>query len=214
MDSVAPGHPGELAQHGYVVLTDAALGISDEDRHLLRKRYFTTDVLRRYPNDIPHDRLRARDVLRYDWTSTDVTLREHTTIDIIDRGGHAGTRTFHRTPVATDDIITRWVRGILHAIPPQHRQPRGTFGLNFFRTFTDVVTEPHQDGEEYIVVYVIAKSGTGAMTELYDLSGALVLKHELLPGELILFRDDRFRHNATPSSPSTPPPTATPWSAR
>jgi hypothetical protein len=101
--------------------------------------------------------------------------------------------------VLSDPVLAHWIRGVLRTIPVRYQQQCGTFGVNFFRTFTNVVTRPHQDGEEYVIVYVLDKIGCGATTQLYGLhSGELVFERELAPGELIIFRDDRFRHNVTP----------------
>src|SRR5262249_41151233 len=115
------------------------------------------------------------------------------------RGGHPGRREFDRVEVLYDQILAHWASGALHLVPKSARQPSGTLGINFFRTFTNVVTKPHPDGEEYINVYVVGKAGGGAQTQLYELDTEnIVFKSELQPGELIIFRDSVFQHNATP----------------
>ena len=53
-------------------------------------------------------------------------------------------------------------------MPPERRQPDGTFGVNLFRTFTKVVTKPHHDNEEFIIIYVLDRVGEGAETRLYQ----------------------------------------------
>ena len=46
---------------------------------------------------------------------------------------------------------------------------------------------------------MVHKIGGGARTQLFALGAdAPLFERELWPGELIIFRDDRFRHSATP----------------
>ena len=56
---------------------------------------------------------------------------------------------------------------LLQLVPPKRRQPDGTFGVNLFRTFTNVVTTPHRDNEEFVIIYVLDRVGEGAETYLY-----------------------------------------------
>jgi hypothetical protein len=92
-------------------------------------------------------------------------------------------------------------------VPPDRRQPDGTFGVNLFRTFTNVVTKPHHDNEKFIIIYVIDRIGDGANTRLYlpedvtedgRVSGAAVIEQQLNPGDIILFEDELFKHDASP----------------
>src|ERR1700727_895840 len=82
----------------------------------------------------------------------------------------------------------------------------GTFGINLFRTFTDVVTKPHHDNEELIILYVLDRHGDGAESYLYNPedvtpegqpTGKPVLKRQLNPGDIMIFDDARFKHGAT-----------------
>jgi hypothetical protein len=192
----------QLEWDGYAVVRDRDLGLDATHREQIRMAYFNDQVLRRYADDIPADRLRARDVVRYDWVAPEFKLEEYRTVTIEGRGEHTGRRYFDRVEVLGDDILQHWIRGVLRLVPTDGKLS-GTFGINFFRTFTDVVTKPHQDGEEYIVIYVIDKIGGGARTQLFALDDEILLfEQELRPGELIIFRDDRFRHNATPLLPA------------
>jgi 2OG-Fe dioxygenase len=192
----------KLELDGYVLVRDRELGVLPHHRGHIHRAFFNDRFLRRYDNDIPADRLRARDVVRYDWSGDELELRRHETIAIENRGEHPGRREFDRAEVLDDRVMAHWIRGVLHLVPENLRQASGTFGVNFFRTFTNVVTRPHQDGEEYIVVYVVDKIGGGARTQLYGLDRDEVLvEDELGPGDLIIVRDDAFRHNATPLTP-------------
>jgi 2OG-Fe dioxygenase len=98
------------------------------------------------------------------------------------------------------------VRTFLSLVPPDLRQSDGTFGVNLFRTFTNVVSKPHRDNERFVILYVLDRVGDGAETSLYnaaDPTAEPVLRHQLDPGELIIFDDERFMHDA---SPLVPPP--------
>ena len=97
------------------------------------------------------------------------------------------------------DLIGR----LLSLVPPERRHADCTFGVNLFRTFTDVVTKPHKDDEEFIIIYVLHRSGDGAQTRLYEEdpeSGVTtcILQRQLNPGDLVIFKDERFLHEATP----------------
>jgi len=101
-------------------------------------------------------------------------------------------------------------------VPPARRQDEGTFGVNLFRTFTNVVTKPHHDNEEFIIIYVLDRVGEGAETYLYapedvksggETIAPPLLRQQLNPGDLIIFEDARFKHGATPLQ-STPGETA------
>jgi hypothetical protein len=79
--------------------------------------------------------------------------------------------------------------------------------VNFFRTFTNVVTKPHHDNEQFIIIYVLDRIGEGAETYLYapadvtvsgEIKGQPVLRHQLNPGDIIIFEDTLFKHGATP----------------
>ncbi|MET8849154.1 2OG-Fe dioxygenase family protein [Amycolatopsis sp. NPDC004625] len=194
-------HRKRLETDGYLVVSDDDLGLPGARlrEHLLRS-YFTQDVLRRYPGDIPADRERARDVVEYAWQGEDLTLAEHAEIAIEDRGGRPERREYARTPVAGDPLFAAWIRAALGLVPEGRRRPRGTFGVNLFRTFTNVVTRPHADGEEFVFVYVVDRDGTGAETTLFRPEDPETPVHaqRLEPGQLIVFEDARFLHTASP----------------
>ncbi|SDG05919.1 2OG-Fe dioxygenase [Lentzea fradiae] len=188
----------KLSAEGFVVTNDGQLGIPRTFREEFHRGYFTEEHLRRYPDDVPEDRLRARDVLRYDREEDGrISIRSHHDIGIEGRGEHAGRREFVRTDLARDEHFVRWVRAVLSVIPVRERQTRGTFGVNLFRTSSKVVTRPHRDGEQFIVVYVVDKACGGGVTTLLDDSGAIIHKDALEPGDLIIFRDSDFLHSAT-----------------
>jgi hypothetical protein len=99
------------------------------------------------------------------------------------------------------------IHAFLRLVPPGRRQTDGTFGVNLFRTFTNVVTKPHRDNEEFIIIYVLDRIGEGAETYLYapadvtqdgDVKAPPVLRQQLDPGDIIIFEDRVFKHGATP----------------
>ncbi|MFI6026433.1 2OG-Fe dioxygenase family protein [Amycolatopsis magusensis] len=186
-----------------MILTDHELGLPDSLRQTIHREYFRSGVLQNYPGDIPADRERARDVVRYDWCGDEVELREHDCVAIDKRGDwSAQRREFERVPLLESPEFRHWITAAVSLVPTRRRQQRGTFGINLFRTHTDVVTRPHQDQEEFIFVYVVDKVGTGAETILFDVETDAVMRQETLgPGDLLVFEDSRFRHGTTPIVP-------------
>ncbi|MFD5831254.1 2OG-Fe dioxygenase family protein [Lentzea sp. NPDC060358] len=187
----------KLSAEGFVVTNDRELGMVEVFRTKFHQTYFTSEHLRSYPGDVPADRLRARDVLRYDRVDGRIDVQGHHDIGIEGRGEHAGRREFERTELAGDEHFVEWVKAILAAVPERDHQARGTFGVNLFRTRSKVVTRPHRDGEQYIIVYVVDKNCSGGETMLHDSSGAVVYQGTLEPGDLIVFKDADFLHSVT-----------------
>jgi hypothetical protein len=196
-----------LDHDGYVVTSDRSLGIPEEFRQNFSRAYFNERTLRHDEGDWPADRLRARDVIHYEWYDDVVDLQRHDVITITDRAGIPGQREHARVELVKDSAAENLVRAFLELVPPERRQPHGTFGVNLFRTFTNVVTKPHHDNEEFIILYVFDRVGDGAETYLYrpedvDDDGHVmadpVLRQQLNPGDIIIFEDKRFKHGATP----------------
>lgn len=215
MSNAAPCHrPGQhedlwsaLGRHGYVVTNDRSLGLTEEFRQGFSATYFSDQTLRRDPGDWPADRMRARDVIHYEWYDDGVDLQRHDVITITDRAGIPGKREHARVELLKDPAAGSLVRTFLELVPPSRRHSRGTFGVNLFRTFTNVVTTAHHDNEEFIIIYVIDRLGDGAETYLYRPEDVAedgrpmaepVLRKQLNPGDIIIFEDKRFKHGATP----------------
>ena len=186
----------QLDRFGYLIATDVELGVPFGTH--FADNFFTGKYLRRYDGDMPIDRLRARDVVRYSRFGDDLDLTEHDTVELPDRDNPMRIRLFDKTEVLKDEKFAALIKTLLNLIPERRRKSAGTFGINMFRTFTDVVTKPHHDDEEYVIVYVVAKTAKGGRTQLLrNNSDEVVLERELRPGQLIMFRDDMFRHGAT-----------------
>jgi hypothetical protein len=213
-DDAFPRDPGFLSavwraveSDGYAVVSDRSIGLPEKFRQNFRGAYFNEWTLRHDEGDMPADRLRARDVLRYQWRDGSLSLERHDAITITDRAGIAGPREHARVELLQDRQGRDLARAFLHLVPPARRQDEGTFGVNLFRTFTNVVTTPHHDDEEFILIYVLDRVGEGAETYLYapqdvgadgKATAAPLLRQQLNPGDIIVFEDARFKHGATP----------------
>jgi hypothetical protein len=193
---------------GYAVTSVRDIGLPEKICENLADAYFTEAMLHHDEGDWPVDRLRARDVVRYQWHSGDtVSLREHDTITITNRAEIPGRRDHSRIEILKDPQARDLICALLGLIPPDKRQQEGTFGVNFFRTFTNVVTKSHHDNEEFILIYVLNRVGGGAESYLYRPEDLLytgepiqdpVFRYQLSPGEILIFADKRFKHEATP----------------
>jgi 2-oxoglutarate-Fe(II)-dependent dioxygenase family protein len=196
----------DLQRQGYALISDNAIGLGDRFRSGFSTDYFNPTVLHHDEGDMPVDRQRARDVVKYNWRDAALDLAEHDTITITDRADIRGPRTHTRVRVLEDQRGETLVRRLLELVPPPRRQRDGTFGVNLFRTFTDVVSKPHHDDEEFIILYVVDRVGDGAETYLYHpddvnsdnepIAEPLLLR-QLNPGDIIIFEDKLFKHGAT-----------------
>jgi hypothetical protein len=195
-----------LRDQGYALTNDKSIGLPEKFRENFGQTYFNDRTLRHDNGDWPIDRKRARDVIRYRWHDDDLQLQEHDSITLTDRAGIKGKREHSRIMVLSDAEAEKLVRTFLEFVPPERRQVDSTFGINLFRTYTNVVTRPHHDDEEYIILYVINRIGGGAESYLYDPSdvskdgrptGEPVLRRQLNPGGILIFEDERFKHGAT-----------------
>lgn len=208
--AISDGHKdvwSALNRQGYALTNDQSIGLPGKFRPNFSQTYFNEWTLRHDEGDWPVDRLRARDVIRYQWQDRRLTLRRHDAITITDRAGISGKREHARVELFDDPQARDLIHAFLQLVPPGRRQPDGTFGMNLFRTFTNLVTKPHRDDEEFIIIYVIDRIGEGAETYLYasvdvtddgDVKAPPVLRHQLNPGDIIIFEDKIFKHDATP----------------
>jgi hypothetical protein len=196
-----------LADRGYALTSEDEIGLPDNFRPTFLKTYFTDAHIRHDPGDWPVDRKRARDVVRYRWGGESARVKEHGTNAITDRAGISGRRVHSRVRLLDDPQAKEFIHTLLRLVPPGRRRPTGTFGVNLFRTFTDVVTKPHHDNEELIILYVLNRQGEGAESYLYNPEDVTpngeaisepVLERQLNPGDIIIFDDALFMHGATP----------------
>jgi hypothetical protein len=212
-DITAPGLDdawADLDTRGFALTNEQAIGLSEDFRQNFREAYFNSAVLRRDVGDMPVDRERARDVIRYQWRDDGLHVQEHEIITITDRAGIEGQRDHKRVRLLDDPQAAELVRAFLSLVPPSRRQSDGTFDVNLFRTFTNVVSGPHCDNEQFCLIYLLNRVGDGAETYLYrpgDITrqgqpkAEPVFRHQLSPGEIVIFEDKRFMHGATPLEP-------------
>jgi hypothetical protein len=197
----------DLRDQGYALTTDDAIGLPGRVRENLRQNYYNRETLHHDPGDFPVDRERARDVIVYSWESDVLSMAPYDRITLTDRAGIPGQRDHARVHLLKDPDTEELVRSLLHLAPPTRRLTRGTFGVNLFRTYTNVVTTPHHDDEEFVILYIVDRIGGGAETYLYhpeDVNedgqplGEPVLTQQLNPGDILIFEDRRFKHGTTP----------------
>lgn len=190
----------ELAKRDFAITSDDALGLPSATRRHIADTYFAESVLEGDNPAVHQDRDRARDVIRYGWDGDDLTISEHDTVAIRNRSGFTGERTPTRTLLVGDELMAGWIRAVLGLVPAHLRQAEGTFGVNFLRTRTNIVSGPHQDDEQYVLIYVADKIGTGGESTLHMVGepDKILYRRTLKPGELIIFRDEAFLHNASP----------------
>jgi len=207
---VSDGHKGvwsDLDGEGYAITSDRSIGLPEKFRPNFCGTYFNDWTLRHDEGDWPADRQRARDVIRYQCHDGRLSLREHDAITITDRADIPGQREHARVELLDDPQARDLIRVLLQLVPPGRRQDDGTFGVNLFRTFTNVVTKPHHDNEQFIIIYVLDRIGDGAETYLYapadvaddgEIKAPPVLRQQLDPGDILIFEDKLFKHGATP----------------
>jgi hypothetical protein len=210
-DDPAGNRPGldrawsDFRRDRYALTDEEAVGLPKKFGANFHQTYFNDFTIRHDEGDWPVDRKRARDVIRYWWRDKDrgLEVREHDTITITDRADIKGKRDHRRVKVLEDAEAEKMVRAFLGLVPPELRQADGTFGVNLFRTFTNVVTKPHRDNEQYVILYMLDRVGGGAESYLYEAPaqgeplGDPVLWRQLQPGQILIFDDERFLHGAT-----------------
>ena len=206
-DDPRPAPPGPyeriwdcLSRQGYALTSLSDLGLAEKFCENFKSSYFVEGVIRHDEGDWPIDRLRARDVVYYEWDENgDPSLEEYEQITITDRADIPGKRDHSRIRLLADPQAQELIEALLRMVPPDHRDAQGTMGINLFRTFTNVVTKPHRDDERYIITCVLDRVGEGAETYLCrNGEEEPALRHQLNPGQVIIFDDALFQHGATP----------------
>jgi hypothetical protein len=196
----------DVTERGFALTTESDIGLPPKCGRNLQETYFDSGQLRHDDGDRPHDRERARDVIYYEWNDGRLSLEEYETIAIWDRSEIKGERIHTRIELLQDPQARELIETFLSLVPEGRRRQRGTFDVNLFRTHTDVVSKPHQDEEEFIILYVLDREGDGAESYLYKYDkqrmgaeevGEQVLRKQLNPGDLMIFEDSKFKHGAT-----------------
>jgi hypothetical protein len=195
----------QLDRRGYADCTDEDLGASPGLRDDVISHYYEEAMRSTLPQvrDVPADRSRIRDVISYSWAGAGaLDLSEHDLIALTDRGGQLGVRQYPRVMALADPMLTRWIEILISLVPPNRRRIRGSFSLNFMRTHTLTVAKPHRDDEDFVITYVIARSGDGAESQIIaPKTREVVHAIQLDPGQLLISDDRRFLHYTTPLDP-------------
>ena len=105
-----------LDHRGYAVTSDRSLGLPAEFRPTFSEAYFNEDTLRHDEGDWPVDRLRARDVIHYEWFDDHVDLHRHDVITITDRAGIPGKREHARVELLKDLAAESLIRTLLELV--------------------------------------------------------------------------------------------------
>src|SRR6202166_5265027 len=132
----------DVTRHGFALTSEWDLGLPVKCGKNLQGTYFDSGQLRHDDGDRPHDRERSRDVIMYEWNDGRLTLEEYETIAIWDRSEIKGERIHKRIELLQDPQARDLIETFLSLVPEDRRQQRGTFGVNLFRTHTDVVSKP------------------------------------------------------------------------
>jgi len=202
-----------LQTQGWVLISDKNrdLGLDPSFRPYVLKHYFNKrGLLQPETYDVkPYDRLRARDVVKFNWRNLDEPLTEDDSTTIAPKDYSSQARTYKRTELVHDKRFNRWLEAQSMLMPGVSHHPTIEenpihIGVNLFRTFTDVVNSPHRDSTGFVSVFVVDKHGEGATSELYrEGSQTPFLRHPLQPGQELVFDDTQFLHSATPLIPAS-----------
>jgi hypothetical protein len=202
------GHQEDLRERGFTIATEDELGFPGLHEKIAGA-FFNTDALPPRPDiegPVP-TRYRNKDFMHYRRTGEAVGLRE-TSDDRYARIRVDGSPPWRPIPrFRWTDVpgAAEVAAALLRMVPAEDRHEEGTFGLHGFRSFRQVVAEPHADGFEFGGTYVVGRTTGGAVSYLYDMrqDGKLVLEHQLQPGEMLLFHERHpgqppmFLHGAT-----------------
>src|SRR6516225_3801733 len=127
--SITAGHEkvwASLAEQGWAVTSDRSISLPRKFRRNFRKAYFNPENLRHDEGDMPVDRQRARDVIRYQWHGGDLRLNRHESITITDRAGIPGEREHARVELLEDAQAVDLLHAFLQLVPEERRKPEGT----------------------------------------------------------------------------------------
>lgn len=187
----------EFATQGYTLLDDVALGwrAAREDFH---RRYFRPEVL---ASDLPEVHAnRARAWVRLVLARDDAAGR---VVDVlpdarVENSNHSGARAYRYLPeVGREAGVQRLALALAEILPRPLQSRRQKVDIHLFRTGCGpVVNTRHHDDVDATVIYVLRRSGDGAVTELtHGLDGSgLVVRRALAEGEVFAFCDRPFAH--------------------
>lgn len=188
----------ELASRNFTILSEHDLLLSGLRLEILKHCY--------RPEVLPpvgdtrgpvKDRYRAKDMCIYRRRGDTTEILPVTDDSLMQLGTGENARTAAHAPFFKIPGCSELVKWLLALIPEEDRHSEGTWGVHTFRSFSNVVDGPHQDGFEYGGVYVLDLIGTGARSYLRRINGGQELDYQLQPGQILLFKDSEFLHGAT-----------------
>jgi 2OG-Fe dioxygenase len=141
-------------------------------------------------------KLHARDVVTYEGAGASLAVAEAASI------AHGDTDDFSRcllTGPALGDLVPRTV---LRMVPASLRRPGGRMSADYFRYAPGAESRAHQDRfGDMVTIWVLAREGDGGESFLSALDGrGEVFRRVIMPGELVIFRDELFLHGVTAMS--------------
>lgn len=196
-----------LREEGYARTSDAALELPSCIREYFATLFFTEKMLgSELPYEkLPQDRKRSRDVVEYRRKPGSMILNEYpiTAQPPVPEADIHVPREYQRFYALEDQHLVTWAGNFLSMIPIGEQQDHGTMCINLVRTRSKVSPYKHQDNEQFIYIYVVAREAGGGVTSLHPIDNPekTVLAAQLQPGEYLIFRDSDFLHDATPLEP-------------
>lgn len=202
----------QLREQRFTVFS-ADIIIPKADRLSIAETIFTNEALELDRPNINKTRRRADDSLSYGRRIDDggVDLAElpgnhpdSSRIRIQYKVNHPEERDYKRVKALDVQPLKTLIETVLDIIPEEDRRQEGQYDVHAFRTSDTVVHRWHKDGDEetpvdWVLSYVVAKTGSGAVTQLArDAEGRdIVREEELGEGQLIMHTDKDFYHNVT-----------------
>ncbi len=145
-------------------------------------------------------KLHCRDVVRYERDGAHLMVAEAESI------AHGSADDYSRCYLIADpgrsngsgDLVPRTV---LRMVPASLRHPAGLMSADYFRYSPGAESQPHQDlFGDVVVIWVLGREGGGGENFLLGPGHEEVFRRTLLPGEMIVFRDELFLHGVTPTT--------------
>jgi hypothetical protein len=130
--------------------------------------------------------------------------------DVIAWGGDALSECASIAHGEIDDFSRFWLlhdlpgaelvaQAVLGLVPRRLRRPAGRMSADYFRYSPGTESTAHQDGfGDFVVIWVLDRTGDGGESFLHSLHGYPVLHRALAPGEILAFRDEMFLHGVSP----------------
>jgi hypothetical protein len=195
-------HQENLRDQGFTLTSEDEIGLPGLHDRVLA--LFFSDAVLPPASDVggsPKNRYQRKDLMHYRWRDAWVTVRSTSDDRYARVGPHQAPR-FHWLTVQGGLELAI---ALLSLVPPEQRNREGTIGMHCFRSSSKAAVPPQVGVFDVGGVYFVSRSGSGAYSYLCDLrkGGAEVLRRQLVPGEILLFRQRfagqslQFMHGVT-----------------